>query len=34
MRPGITRDRIYGEGAYRGKRFEIIDTGGIIPNDA
>src|SRR5258707_3971394 len=32
--PGITRDRIYGEGAYRGKRFELIDTGGIIPNDA
>ena len=31
--PGITRDRIYGEGAYRGKRFELIDTGGIIPND-
>jgi GTP-binding protein len=32
--PGITRDRIYGEAEYRGKRFELIDTGGIIPHDA
>src|SRR5215467_10507442 len=32
--PGITRDRIHGEAAYRGRRFELIDTGGIIPNDA
>src|SRR4051794_14146550 len=32
--PGITRDRIYGEAVYRGKRFGVIDTGGIIPNDA
>ena len=31
--PGITRDRIYGEGEYRGKRFVMIDTGGIIPHD-
>jgi GTP-binding protein len=31
--PGITRDRIYGEAEYRGKRFGMIDTGGIIPND-
>jgi GTPase len=31
--PGITRDRIYGEVDYRGKRFGLIDTGGIIPND-
>ena len=32
--PGITRDRIYGEAEYRGKRFGMIDTGGIIPHDA
>jgi len=32
--PGMTRDRIHGEGEYRGRRFELIDTGGIIPNDA
>ncbi len=32
--PGITRDRIHGEGAHRGRKFELIDTGGIIPNDA
>ena len=31
--PGITRDRIYGEAEYQGKRFGVIDTGGIIPND-
>ncbi len=32
--PGITRDRIRGEAEYEGRRFELIDTGGIIPNDA
>ncbi len=31
--PGITRDRIHGEAEHRGRRFEVIDTGGIIPND-
>jgi GTP-binding protein len=31
--PGITRDRIYGETEYHGKRFGLIDTGGIIPHD-
>src|SRR5260221_5929216 len=30
--PGITRDRIYGEGVHRSKHFELIDTGGIIPH--
>jgi GTPase len=32
--PGITRDRIQGEANYLGRRFELIDTGGIIQNDA
>jgi len=31
--PGITRDRIHGEADYRGRRFELIDTGGILPHD-
>jgi GTPase len=32
--PGITRDRIHGQAVYLGRKFELIDTGGIIPNDA
>src|SRR5277367_480952 len=32
--PGITRDRIHGEGSYLGRPFVLIDTGGIIQNDA
>jgi GTPase len=31
--PGITRDRIYGRSEWRGKALEIVDTGGIIPDD-
>ena len=31
--PGITRDRIYGEVEWSGKRFSIVDTGGIVPDD-
>ena len=31
--PGITRDRIAGEAVHRGRRFRVIDTGGIIPDD-
>ena len=29
--PGITRDRIYGETEWCGKKFIVIDTGGIEP---
>ncbi|HEY8500720.1 MAG TPA: ribosome biogenesis GTPase Der [Clostridia bacterium] len=29
--PGVTRDRIYAEGEWRGREFIIIDTGGIEP---
>jgi GTP-binding protein len=31
--PGITRDRIAGEAVHRRRRFRLIDTGGIIPDD-
>lgn len=29
--PGITRDRIFAEGEWRGRKFSLIDTGGIEP---
>ncbi len=31
--PGITRDRIYGEFVWQGKKARVVDTGGIIPSD-
>ena len=28
-KPGVTRDRLYADGEWRGKAFSIVDTGGI-----
>jgi len=30
-KPGVTRDRIYGQMEWNGKKFTVIDTGGIEP---
>ena len=32
--PGITRDRLHGLTDYHGRRFELIDTGGIVMDDS
>jgi GTP-binding protein len=32
--PGVTRDKIYGEAEWLGKKFNIIDTGGLLFNDS
>ena len=29
--PGVTRDRIYSKGEWRGRKFMVVDTGGIEP---
>jgi GTP-binding protein len=31
--PGVTRDRIFGEAQWRGRIFNIIDTGGFFPDE-
>lgn len=31
--PGMTRDRLYAPAEWLGKRFEVVDTGGMIPSD-
>jgi GTPase len=31
--PGITRDRIYGTADWEGRAFEVVDTGGILPEE-
>ncbi len=31
-KPGVTRDRVYGETEWNGKKFTLVDTGGIDPN--
>jgi GTP-binding protein len=28
--PGVTRDRLYGEAEWNGRRFTVVDTGGIL----
>ncbi|MCD8207329.1 MAG: ribosome biogenesis GTPase Der [Bacteroidales bacterium] len=30
--PGVTRDRLYAQAEWRGRTFDVVDTGGIEPN--
>jgi GTP-binding protein len=31
--PGITRDRLYGNAVWLGRKLRVIDTGGIVPDE-
>jgi GTP-binding protein len=31
--PGITRDRLYGDAEWGGRRLRVVDTGGILPEE-
>jgi len=31
--PGITRDRLYGETTWEGRKLRVVDTGGILPDE-
>jgi GTP-binding protein len=31
--PGITRDRLYGDAEWSGRRLRVVDTGGILPEE-
>lgn len=31
--PGITRDRLYGDAEWSGRKLRIVDTGGIVPDE-
>ncbi len=32
--PGITRDRLHAEALYAGRRFQVVDTGGLLPSES
>ncbi len=32
--PGVTRDRLYGQAEWNGRRFDVVDTGGYVPRSS